>query len=249
MDIYSADRALEYDQIIKQPIYKFYVNKKLQFISGWIDPESLVLDVGCGTGAYTTSLAKGCKDIVGFDISAKMVEIASSKAKALGLRNVNFLVADLEYFPFQEKIFDLVFSINLFHHINDKRIIEKGFHEQFRCCRRGKHILVFELNPHSLGWSKELIPRVIRGFIYILLFPSRQKIIDNIEIGTKMLSIVELVDELKETKLILKKVSGFIPTYCPLILFNIFMALERLIESTPLLKNYGAHVLLVGEVR
>ena len=58
MSIYSEDRAIEYDRIIDQPVYKYYVNKKLNLIKNWINKESLLLDVGCGTGVYTTFFGK-----------------------------------------------------------------------------------------------------------------------------------------------------------------------------------------------
>ena len=81
MSIYSESRAIEYDRIIDQPVYKYYVNKKLHLIKNWINKESVLLDVGCGTGVYTNSLAKNCRTIVGLDISPKMVERGLSKAK------------------------------------------------------------------------------------------------------------------------------------------------------------------------
>ena len=110
------------------------------------------------------------------------------------------------------------------------------------------NILVFELNPNSLGWSKDLIPKIIRGFVYLLLFPLHQRVIDNVEEGTDMMSISELLDRIRETKVVLRKVGGFIPTYCPKFLFKVFVLLEKIMETTPLLKRYGAHVLLVGEI-
>jgi ubiquinone/menaquinone biosynthesis C-methylase UbiE len=248
MSIYSENQALEYDQIIDQPVYKYYVNKKIRLIKNWINKESVILDVGCGTGVYTNSLARNCRNIVGLDISPKMVERGLSKAKSRGLNNIDFVVADVAHFPFQDKIFDLVFSVNLFHHITDKNITTRGFHEQLRC---GKHcgiILVFELNPNSLGWSKDLIPKIIRGFVYLLLFPLNEHVIDNVEEDTEMIRISELLDRIRETKVVLRKVGGFIPTYCPKFLFNAFVLLEKIMETTPLLRRYGAHVLLVGEI-
>jgi ubiquinone/menaquinone biosynthesis C-methylase UbiE len=248
MSIYSENQALEYDQIIDQPVYKYYVNKKIRLIKNWINKESVILDVGCGTGVYTNSLARNCRNIVGLDISPKMVERGLSKAKTQGLNNIDFVVADVGHFPFQDKIFDLVFSVNLFHHVTDKNITTRGFHEQLRC---GKHfgcMLVFELNPNSLGWSKDLIPRIIRGFVYLLLFPLHQQVLANVEEGTEMIGFSELLNRIGKTKIVLTKVGGFIPTYCPKFLFKVFVLLERIMEATPLLKRYGAHVLLVGEI-
>ena len=127
--------------------------------------------MGCGTGAYATSLAKQCKTVIGLDISPKRIQRAISRANRSGINNTYFVVGDAAHLPFVDKTFDLVFSVNLFHHIAHKNIIAKGFLEQARCVKLGGHILVFELNPNSLGWSKDLIPKIIRDFVYLLFSP------------------------------------------------------------------------------
>jgi ubiquinone/menaquinone biosynthesis C-methylase UbiE len=248
MSNYSKDEALQYDKIIDQPVYKYYVHKKLQLINSWINKESVILDVGCGTGVYATSLAIQCGTVAGLDISPKRVQRAVSRANRLGINNAYFVVGDAAHLPFVEEAFNMVFSVNLFHHIAYKNIIAKGFLEQARCVKLGGNILDFELNPNSLGWSKDLIPKMTRGFVYILLFPLHQQVTDNVEEGTKMINLSELLDNIKETKVVFTKIGGFIPTYCPKFLFRIFTLLEKSMESTPLLRRYGAHILIVGEV-
>jgi ubiquinone/menaquinone biosynthesis C-methylase UbiE len=218
-------------------------------IKNWFNKKSIVLDVGCGTGVYTTSIAIHCEAIVGLDASTEMVERGLSKAKCLGLDNINFVVGDVAHFPFRDRVFDLAFSVNLFHHIIDENITAKGFLEKVRCIRKGGHVLVYELNPNSLGWSNNLIPQIIRGVVYSILFPFQQQVIDNVEEGTRMINASELMKRIKKIKVVLVKVGGFIPTYCPKFLFNLFVLLERIMEVAPLLRGYGAHVLVVGEVQ
>ena len=249
MSNYYEDEALQYDKIIDQPVYKYYVHKKLQLINCWLNKEKALLDVGCGTGVYAASIAKNCGIVVGLDISPKRVQRAVSRANRLGINNTYFVVGDAAHLPFVEETFNLVFSVNLFHHIAHKNIIAKGFLEQVRCVKLAGHILVFELNPNSLGWSKDIIPKMTRGFVYVLLFPLHQNVIDNVEEGTKMINLSELLDSIKETKVVFTKIGGFIPTYCPKFLFRIFTLLEKSMESTPLLRRYGAHILIVGEVQ
>jgi len=249
MSAYSEEGAVRYDQIINQQVYKYYVNKKLHLIKNWFDKKSILLDVGCGTGAYTTSLAKQCKTIVGLDLSSKMIRRGISKARRLGLYNINFVVGDVATLPFRDKVFDLVFSVNLFHHIAIEKLIAVGLVEKVRCSRQGGYILVFELNQNSLGWSKNLIPQILRGFVYLLLFPFRQNVIDNVEEGTRIANVSELLEGIIKIKVVLIKVGGFIPTYCPKFLFKVFVLLEKIIEAAPLLRRYGAHVLVVGEVQ
>ena len=248
MSTCDKDGAVRYDQIIDQPVYKYYVNRKLNFINDWLKPKSVLLDVGCGTGVYTTSLAKKCDTIVGIDVSPEMIVRGLSKARRLGLDNIYFVIGDVAHSPFQDSVFDLVFSVNTFHHLSDEKTILKGLVEKMRCCKQSGRILIFELNPSSLGWSKNLIPKIIRGFVYLLLFPFRQQVMDNVEEGTRMVNVPELLRETGRVKVVSIKVGGFIPTYCPKFVFKIFVLLERIMEITPLLRRYGAHVVVVGEV-
>jgi ubiquinone/menaquinone biosynthesis C-methylase UbiE len=247
MSIYGESEACRYDKILEQPVYKYYVNKKLQSIKSWLNGTSVLLDVGCGTGVYATALASKHKTIVGSDISPQMVARGLSRAKRLGLDNIHFVVNDAANLPFRDDVFDLAYSVNLFHHMVDKKKIKNGFSEEIRCTKPTGHILVFELNPNSLGWSREVIPRIVRDFVYLLLFPLHQHVTDNIEDDTRMIGISELLDGLKNTKVVLRKIGGFIPTYCPKIIFKAFIILEKIMEANPLLNRYGAHVLIVGE--
>src|ERR1700712_998586 len=58
-------------------------------------PGSRVLDVGCGTGVPVADMLSGAGlDVVGFDISPKMVQLAESRVKG------HFIVSDmLSYEP------------------------------------------------------------------------------------------------------------------------------------------------------
>jgi ubiquinone/menaquinone biosynthesis C-methylase UbiE len=72
-------------------------------------PGERVLDVGCGTGGTTADLATAVGDrgrILGVDISEPLVEAA----RARGLGNAAFEVADATDYGFEPASFDLVFS-------------------------------------------------------------------------------------------------------------------------------------------
>lgn len=248
----SADfksQEIMYDLVIDQQVYKYYITKKSESIKNWYAKNSIILDVGCGTGAYTISLADKCKLVVGVDTSTKMINRALSKAKRLRLDNTGFVLGDVTHLPFRDKIFDLVLSVNLFHHIGIEKIIERGILEKIRCTKHGKHVLLYELNPNSLGWSKNTIPKLIRGFVFTIFFPFRQRVIDHDEKGTKILNMLHLVKGIKQIKICLTTVGGFIPPFCPKFLFKSFVLLENILERTPILRRYGAHMLIVGEAQ
>jgi ubiquinone/menaquinone biosynthesis C-methylase UbiE len=57
---------------------------------------SVVLDVGCGTGALSFEVAKSAKKVIGIDISEKAIEKARMREKS----NISFLVMDAENMNF-----------------------------------------------------------------------------------------------------------------------------------------------------
>jgi hypothetical protein len=64
-----------------------------------------------------------------------------------------------------------------------------------------------------------------------------------------MVSVPAILEGINEVQLVTTKIGGFIPPYCPKSLLKIFMLLERIMETTPILKRYGAHVTVVGKIK
>ncbi len=54
------------------------------------------LDVGCGTGQLALALAPLCRRVIGVDRDAEAILTARARAAALGLGNVEFVIADAE---------------------------------------------------------------------------------------------------------------------------------------------------------
>ena len=80
-----------------------------------------VLEVGCGTGAQTTTLARNNPDahIVAFDRSESSLAQARDRVAAARLPNVQFHLADLFELPFEERSFDDIFVCFVLEHLED----------------------------------------------------------------------------------------------------------------------------------
>lgn len=80
---------------------------------------SVVLEVGCGTGAQTVTLARNSPGarIVSFDRSAASLAEAEERVRAAGLTNVEFRQADLFALPFEAGSFDQVFVCFVLEHL------------------------------------------------------------------------------------------------------------------------------------
>ena len=73
-------------------------------------------------------------DITCLDYSENMMASAQEKAKAVGIRNINFLQGDVGALPFEDESFDIVLSLNGFHAFLDK---EAAYRETFRVLKPG----------------------------------------------------------------------------------------------------------------
>jgi SAM-dependent methyltransferase len=71
-----------------------------------------VLDVGCGTGGPTRHVARLAAegDVLGVDLSTRMLELARRRSADEGLENVTFVRGDAQVFPFEPDVFDVAMS-------------------------------------------------------------------------------------------------------------------------------------------
>jgi len=92
-----------------------------------------ILEIGCGTGNYTHALqdAAGCR-AWGLDPSAEMLKRAASHGGA-----AHFLMARAEELPLQNEYYDLLFSVDVIHHISDRPAYYK---EAFRVLKPGGRV-------------------------------------------------------------------------------------------------------------
>ena len=75
-------------------------------------PADDVLDVGCGTGKSTRATARRASagQVVGVDLSSRMLDHARRKSAEEGLTNVEYLRADAQVHPFGPERFDIAIS-------------------------------------------------------------------------------------------------------------------------------------------
>ena len=80
-----------------------------------------LLEVGCGVGAQTVLLAKGCPrmSITSFDISKTSLEKAGHLIARRGIKNVRFCQSDIFTLPFDAQVFDYIFVCFVLEHLHD----------------------------------------------------------------------------------------------------------------------------------
>ena len=101
------------------------------------DAHQRVLEVGCGTGNYIIALQEisGCQ-AWGIDPSERMLAQATAQAEQHG-REVHFGPGNAGQLPFEDATFDLVFSVDVIHHVQDR---DAYYREALRVLRPGGKI-------------------------------------------------------------------------------------------------------------
>ncbi|MCL6443861.1 MAG: class I SAM-dependent methyltransferase [Alicyclobacillus sp.] len=137
-----------------------------------------VLDVGTGTGHAALALAPTARTVTGVDLTARMVESATSLAAERGVGNVQFVVSDVVRMPFPDAHFDLITCRLAAHHFADA---DAAAREIARVLRPGgRFILIDHVAPtdpdldafiNRLDWLRDAshvrewtVPEWIRRF-------------------------------------------------------------------------------------
>lgn len=121
--------------------YKHYVHN---FVTHFFSEEKIVgkkiLDFGCGPGFYSAIFAQRGANVIGIDLNQFLIEKANEHKDRLGLRNVDFVQADLLTYSshWNNKEFDYIIAIDTVVSFDYNK--EKHSHERvsnaFSCISR-----------------------------------------------------------------------------------------------------------------
>jgi len=103
-----------------------------------------VLDVGCGTGLLSLSLAGIAKHVTGIDLTPEMLQQARALQSELKIGNVDWQQGDILPLPFQDDAFSIVLTKATFHHLANPAAV---LAQMIRVCEPGGRISVSDLTP------------------------------------------------------------------------------------------------------
>lgn len=123
-----------------------------------------ILDLGCGTGRFTESLAAHfAAEVVGVDPSKKMLDQAQNKLRD---KRVRYELGSGEAIPLPDDSVDLIYMSMSFHHFNDPRLVARECH---RVLRNGGTALL------RTGTRER-----IRAYPYVAFFPQSLPIMEDV---------------------------------------------------------------------
>jgi SAM-dependent methyltransferase len=82
-------------------------------------PKSTLVDLGAGTGTLSLAAAATCQHVIAVDVSPAMLQASHLKAKALGLTNIEFVLAGFLTYAHEGDLVDFVYTRNALHHLPD----------------------------------------------------------------------------------------------------------------------------------
>ncbi|MBW3003403.1 class I SAM-dependent methyltransferase [Candidatus Woesearchaeota archaeon] len=123
-----------------------------------------ILDLGCGTGRNTLFFAQEGFLVYALDASKTGISITKKKAEKLGLRNINYKVADMKHTSYPDNYFDAVICVFVLSHglLKDN---QEAVDEIYRILKP-KGMLVTEfmsIKDASYGRGKEIEANTFLG--------------------------------------------------------------------------------------
>lgn len=115
----------------------------------------LYLDVGCGTGNYTSTFQDKGYHFIGIDPSEKMLEKAKQKNK-----QVDWKLGQAENIPLKNESINGIIGSLTIHHWDD---LEKSFVELFRVLKPNCRIVIFTSTPKQMEgyWLNHYFPKML----------------------------------------------------------------------------------------
>jgi len=120
-DWYAQNDTQNYSEYQGTPFWRACDERVLSRWRRMVPDEAWMLDLGCadGRGGFQF-LPNSRRTLVGFDISKKMAEKATLRAKSEGVfERCSFLVADANSPPFGNDSFDHAITYGVLHHLPD----------------------------------------------------------------------------------------------------------------------------------
>lgn len=124
-------------------------------------PRVRYADLGIGDGLLTLMLSEIAKSVTAVDLSTEMLSALMSRAKNLGIENIEPVEGVIEDLPLEDESHDVVVLSQALHHAQDPSL---ALREAHRILVPGGRVLVIDLLAHTEDWVREKLQHVHLGF-------------------------------------------------------------------------------------
>ena len=123
------------------PHNKTIKNKLFELVGDYSNKR--ILDIGCGVGSFCKDFSDKAKNIIGIDISSKVIEYALKNNNA---SNIKYIQGDIARLDEIDTTFDIVFSDMVFNYIED---YEKLMKDIYKCLDKNGIVVFSQVHPIS----------------------------------------------------------------------------------------------------
>lgn len=201
-----------------------------------------VLDLGCGTGHFSTYIKTLGYDVAGLDPSAKMLEYARQN-----FPEISFVEGYSNALPFEDNTFDLIISIEVLRYL-DRKIVIESYEEIYRTLKPGgktfiTHVNTFATEGYYVFYHAKKLLHKIKGTeyhnAYFTSADKEQRLLKRI--GFKNISCIGRMFASVRTAYKLGKTVG--KAYAKLL--EIVNSKQRFEKSG--FKNFTGHLIVIAE--
>jgi len=120
------DFADIYDKLMSGVDYDLWRDYIIDIFKKYEKTPEIILDLGCGTGNVTLALADRGFSMIGLDISARMLDIASGKARERGA-DVLFINQDMRSFELYGTVDAVICTLDGINYLKNVNDLQKVF--------------------------------------------------------------------------------------------------------------------------
>jgi len=198
----NQDSFLNLLDTVVQPVRSEYLHQCIQRQS--LDKNGRVLDIGCGGGFMSETLAQLGFSVTGVDQSKSTLDYAKTHALQQGF-DIDYCHAQAEYLPYPDDYYDLVCACDVLEHVND---LEQTIKEASRVLKPGG-IFIFDTINRTLR-SRIAVIDIAQNLPFTAFIPK------DVHVWSYFIRPYELIKIFRNNALMLYDVQGISPRTNPL---------------------------------
>lgn len=133
------EKGAQFHQFAWQSPFRQFLSQKILATYHLSRKEKTILEIGCGTGLFTTYLSQKRKKVTGVDFSPKMLKVAKEKNP-----KTTFVLTSAEKLPFKKNSFDVVVANMTLHHLKAQGLLTASLKQIHRVLKLKGIFCVFE---------------------------------------------------------------------------------------------------------
>ena len=127
-----------------------------------------LLDLGCGGGILSESLAKKGAKVTALDTSRSLIKLAQKRALEKKL-TINYQVGEISSLKNKKNKFDIIISLEVIEHVANYKIFLEDI---FSCLSKNGIIIISTINRNFFSYISTISYLLLNFFLHLVLYVS-----------------------------------------------------------------------------